>query len=465
MFQKLKCLIAVLLLTTSVYHAQNVSINDNGAAANSNAILDIDDSGNDKGLLIPRLTTAQRTAIAGLGAVDEALTVYDTTTNSYWLWDGTQWVEFGMSGNAWELIGNSGTNASTNFIGTTDAIDWVIRTNNIERVRITSAGNLGFGDNAPFQKMEIKGGTSTWSLAGNAANVDNLYLEDLSATDGNNAVGGSISFSGAGNGGGGAARRHAAISGVQTSTENDHVGLAFYTHNSSTSTASMQESVRITHDGNVGIGTTTPGAELEVAGQIKITGGSPAAGSVLTSDATGLATWQAGGGGADADWTVVGSDQYSAVSGNVGIGITSPTSKLEVAGTSITHRPTSTTAGLTQSIYSGSWVGGTGNGGSQIIGTMGSHRSWHYDVIVTAHDVNSCTNRRSIHQEFLAYRSWTNQPVITTLVTHYDYTLGAGISITFTSNASNEIICTLNQTSGGSTNINYRVLVRLIEAR
>jgi hypothetical protein len=31
---------------------------------------------------------------------------------------------------------------------------------------------------------------------------------------------------------------------------------------------------------------------LEVAGQIKITGGSPGAGKVLTSDATGLATWQ-----------------------------------------------------------------------------------------------------------------------------------------------------------------------------
>ncbi|MCX5697582.1 MAG: hypothetical protein NTU54_06430 [Candidatus Omnitrophica bacterium] len=43
---------------------------------------------------------------------------------------------------------------------------------------------------------------------------------------------------------------------------------------------------------NVGIGTTDPGAKLEVAGQIKMTGSTPGAGKVLTSDANGLASWQ-----------------------------------------------------------------------------------------------------------------------------------------------------------------------------
>ena len=47
----------------------------------------------------------------------------------------------------------------------------------------------------------------------------------------------------------------------------------------------------IVDTGSVGIGTASPGAKLEVAGQVKITGGSPGSGKVLTSDANGLASW------------------------------------------------------------------------------------------------------------------------------------------------------------------------------
>ncbi len=45
--------------------------------------------------------------------------------------------------------------------------------------------------------------------------------------------------------------------------------------------------------GNVGIGTSSPSAKLEVNGQVKISGGTPGAGKVLVSDATGLASWGA----------------------------------------------------------------------------------------------------------------------------------------------------------------------------
>lgn len=52
--------------------------------------------------------------------------------------------------------------------------------------------------------------------------------------------------------------------------------------------------VHLIHAGDkVGIGTTTPKATLDVAGSVKITGGSPGVDKCLTSDATGLASWKA----------------------------------------------------------------------------------------------------------------------------------------------------------------------------
>jgi hypothetical protein len=58
----------------------------------------------------------------------------------------------------------------------------------------------------------------------------------------------------------------------------------------------LVENMTIGHDGKVGIGTDPLNetvALLSVNGQIKIMGGSPGANKVLTSDANGLATWQA----------------------------------------------------------------------------------------------------------------------------------------------------------------------------
>lgn len=52
------------------------------------------------------------------------------------------------------------------------------------------------------------------------------------------------------------------------------------------------ERMRIAGNGNVGIGTNAPSAKLDVAGTIKISGGAPGTGKVLTSDANGLASWQ-----------------------------------------------------------------------------------------------------------------------------------------------------------------------------
>jgi hypothetical protein len=101
--------------------------------------------------------------------------------------------------------------------------------------------------------------------------------------------------------------------------------------------------------GNIGIGVADPDAKFEVNGQVKITGGSPGAGKVLTSDANGLATWQTpSGSGGWGGWVTGGQSDYSARwidattlgtgaltddGTNVGVGTASPWAKFGVNGT------------------------------------------------------------------------------------------------------------------------------------
>ena len=57
------------------------------------------------------------------------------------------------------------------------------------------------------------------------------------------------------------------------------------------------EKITVDASGNIGIGNSTPSTTLDVSGTVKISGGSPGSGKVLTSDASGLASWQTPSGG------------------------------------------------------------------------------------------------------------------------------------------------------------------------
>ena len=62
----------------------------------------------------------------------------------------------GTNNPAWTILGNSGTVATTNFIGTTDAVDWVVRTSNIEQMRVLATGNVGIGIAVPTAKLHVQ---------------------------------------------------------------------------------------------------------------------------------------------------------------------------------------------------------------------------------------------------------------------------------------------------------------------
>src|SRR3989304_1516127 len=60
----------------------------------------------------------------------------------------------------WALLGNTGTNPTTNFLGTTDFNDLRFRTNNIVRGTILSNGNWGIGPGftAPASMLHLHNG-------------------------------------------------------------------------------------------------------------------------------------------------------------------------------------------------------------------------------------------------------------------------------------------------------------------
>jgi|GEM_PF-1773488 len=72
-------------------HAQSVGIASTTITPDAQSILDIQSTS--KGVLLPRMTSAQRAAISPTNGSDLGLSVYDTDTDSYWYWDGTVWQE------------------------------------------------------------------------------------------------------------------------------------------------------------------------------------------------------------------------------------------------------------------------------------------------------------------------------------------------------------------------------------
>lgn len=88
--------------------------------------------------------------------------------------------------NDWTMAGNTGTDPATQFMGTTDNIDFVFRTNNQEKMRMKGTGNIGIGINDPQQQLHVGGTIRSNSLAFTSNNENDIKL--LGTTRGGDIV-------------------------------------------------------------------------------------------------------------------------------------------------------------------------------------------------------------------------------------------------------------------------------------
>jgi hypothetical protein len=91
LFMKKIIFLLAIATISAVSFSQSVAINTTGNSADNSAMLDI--SSTNKGMLTPRMTTAQRTAIVSPA---NGLLVFDTNTRTFWFYS-TTWKEITLS--------------------------------------------------------------------------------------------------------------------------------------------------------------------------------------------------------------------------------------------------------------------------------------------------------------------------------------------------------------------------------
>ena len=85
--KKLLLFIAITITSLNLFAQTGVAINEDNSQANETAILDVKST--TKGMLVPRMTTAQRGIIS---TPAQGLLVFDLTTESFWFYSNS-WIE------------------------------------------------------------------------------------------------------------------------------------------------------------------------------------------------------------------------------------------------------------------------------------------------------------------------------------------------------------------------------------
>lgn len=173
------------VFATSGVYAQ-VGMNTN--TPNKDAVLDLNTGGsNTEGLLLPKVALTAINSPSPMSAHVAGMKVYNTATAGtgvngvspgVYINDGSKWVR-SETGTVWFLNGNAGTNATTNFVGTTDVKDLVIEANNAEKMRVASTGQVLIGTNTV-----PTGGANAKVILDNGTTAGAIQIKDGTQADG-----------------------------------------------------------------------------------------------------------------------------------------------------------------------------------------------------------------------------------------------------------------------------------------
>ena len=147
--------------------AQNVGISETAITPDASSILEVKST--NKGILIPRVSLTGTSDNTSISSAANSLFIYNIATAGtipsnvypgyyYWSSSNSKWLRLCSDNDAWLLSGNNGTNPTTDFIGTTDAQSLLFKTNNIERMRIESSGNVAIGEGSSWGKLTVNNG-------------------------------------------------------------------------------------------------------------------------------------------------------------------------------------------------------------------------------------------------------------------------------------------------------------------